>query len=746
MERRLAVIVAADVVGYSALMERDEAGTFERLKAGRKELFEPEIERHHGRIFKLMGDGLLAEFSSVVDALECAVALQRGLAERNASFPEADRIQIRIGVNLGEVIVEGEDRFGEGVNVAARLEQLARPGDIYVSGKVAKEVGKKLAFDFEPMGEQKVKNLAEPVAVYRVRLEGDGSSRFRGLAKRRAGERQGWARRWEPFAVVAVLLMAVLMAVVNTGLWFRPWEPKFEPELPLPEKPSIAIMPFTNMSGDPQQDYFADGMTDSLITDLSRVSGLFVIARNSTFSYKGRTIDPRQAARELGVRYVLEGSIQRAGNSVRINAQLIDATTDGHAWADRYDGSMADVFALQDKVTQSIASALAVSLTSPEQRLLSQQETKVPAAYDAFLRGWEHYRRTTPEDFAKSIPCFEEAIRLDPDYARAYAALAMVYILAYDWGWSGSLGLSSSEAFSKVQHYLAEGQKRPTSTSFQAAAAYWVKFGEGDIVLDFYKKAIALDPSDSWSYAYLALAQTGIRRQSEAMANIKTAMRLDPHYPPVFLLILGLVQLSSGDYEQASRSLNQATKLNPDNEYTLLVLAATYGYLDRKQEAESVIARYNDLRAKRGDTPLTMNAIPKFFSGQYTTDNVLRKGLRLASVPERLQGSEFAVKNRLRADEIRNLLFGHRLRGRTITNGNEHAAEITPQGFANVTGDWGTITAASTSFKGDEVCFAEAGGGSFCVSILRNPNGSRLVENEYIWLDKTGVFPFSQIE
>jgi adenylate cyclase len=343
MERRLAVIVAADVVGYSALMERDEAGTFERLKAGRKELFEPEIERHHGRIFKLMGDGLLAEFSSVVDALECAVALQRGLAERNASFPEADRIQIRIGINLGEVIVEGEDRFGEGVNVAARLEQLARPGDIYVSGKVAKEVGKKLAFDFEPMGEQKVKNLAEPVAVYRVRLEGDGSSRFRGLAKRRAGERQGWARRWEPFAVVAVLLMAVLMAVVNTGLWFRPWEPKFEPELPLPEKPSIAIMPFTNMSGDPQQDYFADGMTDSLITDLSRVSGLFVIARNSTFSYKGRTIDPRQAARELGVRYVLEGSIQRAGNSVRINAQLIDATTDGHAWADRYDGSMADV-------------------------------------------------------------------------------------------------------------------------------------------------------------------------------------------------------------------------------------------------------------------------------------------------------------------------------------------------------------------------------------------------------------------
>lgn len=272
------------------------------------------------------------------------------------------------------------------------------------------------------------------------------------------------------------------------------------------------------------------------------------------------------------------------------------------------------------------------------------------------------------------------------------------------------------------------------------------QIGEGDIVLDFYKKAIALDPSDSWNYAYLALAQTGIRRQSEAMSNIKTAMRLDPHYPPVFLLILGLVQLSSGDYEQASRSLNQATKLNPDNEYTLLVLAATYGHLDRKQEAESAIARYNYLRAKRGDTPLTMNTIPKFFSGQYTADTVLRKGLRLAGVPERLDGSEFAVKNRLRANEICNLLFGHRLHGRTIAGGNEHAAEITPEGLANLTGDWGTLTAATTSFKGDEVCFLEAGGGSFCATILRNPAGTRLVENEYIWLDRTGAFPFSQIE
>jgi adenylate cyclase len=303
MERRLAVILAADVVGYSALLERDEAGTFERVKAGRKELFEPEIERHHGRIFKLMGDGLLAEFSSVVDAVECAVALQRGLAERNAAVPEEERIMVRIGVNLGEVIVEGEDRYGEGVNVAARLEQLAEPGEVYVSGKVATEVEKKLSFDFESMGEQKVKNLAEPVAVFRARFEEVASPRARRLPKRRPAKQSKWQRPWGPTAIAVIFLIALASA----GFWLRPWEGRFEPDLPLPDKPSIAVLPFTNMSGDPQQGYFADGMTDNLITDLSKIPSLFVISRNSTFAYKDKPINPRQAAKELGVRYVLAG-------------------------------------------------------------------------------------------------------------------------------------------------------------------------------------------------------------------------------------------------------------------------------------------------------------------------------------------------------------------------------------------------------------------------------------------------------
>src|SRR5262245_42108874 len=402
MERRLAAILAADVVGFSALMERDEAGTFARLKAGRKELFEPEIARHHGRIFKLMGDGLLAEFASVVDAVECAVSLQRGLAERNLSVPEAERIQVRIGVNLGEVIVEGDDRYGEGVNIATRLEQLAEAGDVYVSGKVANEVAKKLAFGFEAMGEQKVKNISDPVSVYRVRLDGDKKSRL-------AAAPRTYSRR-----VLAAGLAGLLLLTVGAAYAFLHWQGQ-SPTSSAPGKASIAVLPFANLSDDPQQGYFADGVAEDLMTDLSRVSGLFVASRNSAFAYRDKSVDLRQIGQELGVRHVLEGSVRRAGDKLRINVQLIDTATGGHEWAERYEGSQADVFALQDQVTKAVVAALALKLTPGEQEVMGQRETHIPEAYDAFLRGWEHYQRTTPDDFSKAIPYFEKAIELDPD-------------------------------------------------------------------------------------------------------------------------------------------------------------------------------------------------------------------------------------------------------------------------------------------------------------------------------------------
>ena len=352
MERRLAAIVAADVVGYSRLMELDEAGTFSRLRTHQKELFEPEIAAHHGRIFKLMGDGLLAEFASVVDAVECAIVLQREMASRNQGLPDDRRIDVRIGINLGDVIIEGEDRHGEGVNIAARLQQLAEPGGICVARNVHDQVKNKLDLRFRDLGDHTVKNIAEALQVFCVLP--DGAKEPRRPPRNRHGKRY-------PGRVAAGAIVLLLLAAGGTIAWLRPWQPDIEPAsidrmaFPLPDKPSVAVLPFTNMSADPEQEYFADGMTDDLITDLSKVSSLFVIARNSTFAYKGRSVEMRQVAEDLGVRYVVEGSVRRAGDTVRVNAQLIDTITGGHVWADRYDGSVADIFAVQDAIVREIA-------------------------------------------------------------------------------------------------------------------------------------------------------------------------------------------------------------------------------------------------------------------------------------------------------------------------------------------------------------------------------------------------------
>jgi adenylate cyclase len=396
MDRKLAAILAADVVGYSALMERDEKGTHERLQAGRRDLFEPEIARHHGRVFKLMGDGMLAEFGSVVDAVECAVSLQRGLAERNAALPEDEPIQVRIGINLGEVIVEGEDRFGEGVNIAARLQQIADPGGICVSAKVAREVEKKLAFGFEPMGEQKVKNIAEAVQAYRVRLDGTPAKRFAPPVSRRG---------------LPVLAAVAALTVMAGGavFWFENATPPTEMAaasgpVAADTRPSLVVLPMANLSDDKEQGYLADGITEDLTTELARIPGLFVVSRNAAFTYKDKNVPPPQIAKELGVRYILEGSTRRAGVDMRLNAQLIDSETGGHVWAERFDGQWADVFALQDKVVSSIAGALKLRLITGQGIADIAGGTSIPAAYDAYLRGLELYLRIniTPEEFAKA--------------------------------------------------------------------------------------------------------------------------------------------------------------------------------------------------------------------------------------------------------------------------------------------------------------------------------------------------------
>jgi adenylate cyclase len=379
--RRLAAILAADVAGYSRLMGADEEGRLERLKALRRELLDPKIAEHRGRIVKTTGDGMLVEFASVVDAVRCAVAVQQAMPERNSGVAADNRIELRIGINLGDVIVEGDDLYGDGVNIAARIEALADAGGVFVSNTVHDHVRDRLPFAFEDLGEQQVKNIARPVRVYRVR---DAAAKL-------------------PVA----------------------------PALPLPDKPSIAVLPFANMSGDPEQEYFADGMVEEIITALSRIRWLFVIARNSSFAYKGQTVDVKQVGRELGVRYVLEGSVRKGGNRVRITAQLIDATNGAHLWADRFDGSLEDVFELQDKVAISVAGVIEPTLRQTEIERARRKRPDSLDAYDLYLRALPYVVAAMPEEADKALPLLGKAIELEPDFAAAHAMIAWCHEARY---------------------------------------------------------------------------------------------------------------------------------------------------------------------------------------------------------------------------------------------------------------------------------------------------------------------------
>ena len=758
MERRLAAILAADVVGYSRLMERAEADTFERLLAHRKELFEPEIEKHHGQVFKLMGDGLLAEFASVVDAVECAVAIQKGMADRNAGLAQSDRIECRIAVNLGDVIIEkdksgGSDLHGDGVIIAHRLQGLGSPGDVLVSGIVYDQLKKKVTAGFEFLGSKAVKNIAEPVRVYRVLTD----PALAGTTLDSAGKaKRSW--RW-PALVAAGLLLTGLVA--GASAWLRPWESKVEAAsvermaLPLPDRPSIVVLPLANLNNDPAQDYFSDGITDDLITELAKIPGLFVIARNTSFSYKGKAVKIAQVAEDLGVRYVLGGSVQRAGDQVRINAQLIDALTGGELWADRIDGTLADVFTLQDKVTSTIADALALRVSATRAASGAADETKNPLAYEAFLRGFEHYRKTTPEDYGEAVPYFEEAIRLDAEYSRAYAALAMVYVRSYARGWAENLGLSSREARHRASQYLDKARKRPNALAYQAAGYIQLDNLSASEAIKEFKEAIALDPSDSWSYAFAAFALASAGQPADAISYINAAMRLDPRPPALFLYYLGVAQFNMDQFGDAADSLERASRANPADEFSFIALAATYGHLGQREKAKAALARYNALEVRLGGVPATALPLGDFYfvngdAANYRSRNYQRliTGLQLAGAPDHLGSGEFADKNRLSPDEVRTLLFGHQVHGRSRSGIDERAASFTSDGAASMSGDWITsltpFSDGTAHFKGEQFCVT-FGPQSYCGSVMRNPGGTRENENEFIW-EVSAAYTFSQVK
>jgi TolB-like protein/class 3 adenylate cyclase/Tfp pilus assembly protein PilF len=576
MERRLSAILAADVVGYSTLMEQDEAGTFDRLRAHRKELFEPEIEKHHGRIFKLTGDGLFAEFTSVVDAVECAVSLQRGLLERNANVAEDQRMYVRIGINLGEVIVEGDDRLGEGVNIAARLEQLAEPGGICVSGKVSKEVEKKLAFAFEPMGEQKVKNIAEPVQVYKVKLEGP-KVRPR---PRRFGK--------TPLGVLAASTIAILLLVVGFGAW-RWSSPSVSP---LSEKASIAVLPFENIGNDSKWDRFADGVTEDIVTDLSHSKDLFVVARNSTEIYKGKPADIRNVGRELGVHYVLEGSIQPIGDQIRVTAQLIDARTGGHVWSNRYDRPATDLFNVQSDVTEKIAATLTGyegAVAETERSLVRRKPPGDLTAYETYLLGMEAKHKVTKEGLDEGERLLRKALEIDPQLARAYVGLAYIYEYRIDLG----LGASAADNLTKLMEAARnavrlDANDGETQLVLGHAFAYQ---GKADQALEQFAKAEALAPHNADLLILIAWFLPQFGQPDRAVELTEKALKLNPNYPYWYNQGLRSIYFFGRQFEKSVKYSKQVTEPFAVDYAYLAAASAMTGDMAGAKAAAAEVAR-----------------------------------------------------------------------------------------------------------------------------------------------------------
>ena len=592
VQRRLAAILAADVVGYSRLIREDEEGTLSAVGSAISEVFTDQIERHNGRVFKTMGDGLLAEFPSVVDAVRCAVDAQQAMKTRNQGRAADRMIEFRVGINLGDIIADGDDLHGDGVNVASRLESLAEPSGILISASSYEQVRDKLDLGFEDQGEQRIKNIDRSVRVYRVMVDGSRRSKRRSFSNYKS---------WQLGGLAALCLIFVLAG--GFGVW-QAWSPTVEPAsvdrlaFPLPDKPSIAVLPFNNISDDPSQEYFVDGMTEDLITDLSKISGLFVISRNSTFVFKGRPVDVKDISKQLGVRYVLEGSARRAGDQIRINAQLIDATTGGHIWAERFDETMSNVFTLQDKVTRRVVSELAVTLTVDDKQRLASSQTENVEAYEAFLRGWEHYRRNTPDDFVTARDYFQKAVDLDPKYGRAHAALALIHYRASKFRWSRKLGMGWNVARLRSGNYLQRAWENPTPLAHRVASEIYLDAKRTDDALEQANLALSLNSNDPESHAAIARSLIFLGRASEALGHVEKAMRLDVNFPAEYGYLRGLTYFGMERFGEAAIEFENAIKRNPENYRVKSVLAATYAYLKREKEAKDMLDEYFEVETK----------------------------------------------------------------------------------------------------------------------------------------------------
>jgi adenylate cyclase len=549
--RRLAAILAADIAGYSRLVGLDEEGTGARLQALRREVIDPAIAEHKGRIVKTTGDGLLVEFSSVVDALRSAIAMQRQLNAHGAELPAERRIAFRFGINLGDIVVEGDDILGDGVNIAARLEGIAEPGGICISEDAFRQVHGKVEAEFADLGEQSLKNIARPIRVYRV---------------------------------------------------FPTRLPEAQPPaaLPLPDKPSIAVLPFQNISGDPEQEYFADGMVEEIITALSRIRWLFVIARNSSFTYKGQTVDVKQVGRELGVRYVLEGSVRKAGGRVRITAQLIDAASGAHLWADRFDGSLEEVFELQDKVAVSVAGVIEPALQAAEMRRSAARPTTDLGAYDLYLRALAAFYPRTKERILEALGLLERAIAIDRHYGPALVWAANCHRTLVRDGWAEEPETSRRTGIDLARRALEAGENDPRILADAANAL--ALFGE-DIgsLIGLVDRALALNPSFARGWFVSGLLRVFAGQPDLAIEHLETAQRLNPReHVGTLLSAMGLAYFFRHRFDEAAATLLLAIHDHPGFPSSYRHLAACYAHMGRLEEARAIVARL------RAITPLVV--------------------------------------------------------------------------------------------------------------------------------------------
>ncbi len=583
MERRLAAILAADVVGYARLIRRDEEGTLHALKALRENLIEPTIGVHRGRIVKLMGDGLLAEFASVVDAVRAAAAIQHAIAAQHADGPADRRIVFRIGINLGDIVIDGDDIHGDGVNVAARLEARADEGGICISGAVHDEVRNRTDLAYESLGALTLKNIDRPINVWRVRLD--------------RAPAPGTARG---------------------------------PTAPMADKPSIAILPFDNLSGDPEQAYFADGLAEDIITDLSKISGLFVIARNSAFAYRGQTKDVRLVCDDLGVRYVLEGSVRKAGGRVRINAQLIDGTTGGHLWAERYDRSLDDIFAVQDDVTSNIVDALRLTLSTSEQQRVANRAPVTLDAFDLYLKARDHFARYSRDDNDRARDYFERAFALDARYGEALVGVAYCFLREATQVWSARPDQSLGRALVLADQAIAMNQNLAEAHAVRGFVLLWQK--RHDDGLASLEQATLLAPNNPRARGFYAMALNYAGQPEEGVREAMLAVRLDPRRSEMhayFLFFLGMGHRLTGNAAAAIEAFDDALALIPDFLPARLIRAVTHVECGRVDDARTDIAQV------RHNPSATLGWLAETLPFKRRSDlDAVLDALRVAGLPE----------------------------------------------------------------------------------------------------------------